>query len=117
MTEEIRKRMEDQGMDVAGALGRMMGNEALFVRIMKKFLDDQSFGKLKDALAQKDYDAAFEGAHALKGVAGNLGLNPVMEADIVILEKLRRKETEGLEADFEKLNMLYEETCEILKEL
>ena len=53
----------------------------------------------------------------MKGVAGNLGLKTVMEADIVILEKLRRKETEGLEADFEKLNMLYEETCEILKEL
>ena len=117
MTEEIIKRMEEQGIDVKGALGRMMGNEKLFVRIMKKFPNDASFGNLKAALEQKDYESAFEQAHALKGVSGNLGLRPLMEADIVVLEKLRHRETAGLEEDMEKLTAIYEETCGILNEL
>lgn len=117
MTEDIKKKMEEQGIDVKGALGRMMGNENLFVRIMKKFPDDASFGNLKEALEQKDYTAAFEQAHALKGVSGNLGLRPLMEADIVVLEKLRHHETAGLEEDMEKLTAIYEGTCEVLREL
>lgn len=120
MLDEVRGQLESCGVDVAGAMERMMGNEDLFFRMMKKFLEDTIFQDLKGKLMEKEYKAAFEYAHALKGVAGNLGLNSIMEADIVIVEKLRHytaESVQGIEADLEKLENIYLQVCEVLRKL
>ena len=49
----------------------------------------------KKALEAGDLDAAFEAAHALKGVTGNLALTPIYEPVQVVTELLRsRTETD-----------------------
>ena len=119
MVEELRIQMEACGIDVAGALERMMGNENLFFRMMNKFTEDTIFPNLKASLEEKDYSKAFEYAHALKGVAGNLGLNSVMEADAVIVEKLRNyteESVQGIEEDLVKLEGIYQQVMTVLKE-
>ncbi len=73
-----REVLEAGGIDVQGALDRMMGNEEL-ARLLGKFLDDTSFARLETALAEHDADAAFSAAHTLKGVAGNLSVTTVYE--------------------------------------
>ncbi|MDD5942775.1 Hpt domain-containing protein [Fibrobacter sp.] len=47
------------------------------------------FRKLKDSIAAKDLKAAFEAAHALKGVLGNLSLTPLYTSVVEITELLR----------------------------
>ncbi|SHK83420.1 Hpt domain-containing protein [Fibrobacter sp. UWH4] len=47
------------------------------------------FDKLKDSIAAKDLKAAFEAAHALKGVLGNLSLTPLYTSIVEITELLR----------------------------
>lgn len=74
-----REVLEAGGIDVQGALDRMMGNEKLLARLLGKFLDDTSFARLETALAEHDADAAFGAAHTLKGVAGNLSVATVYE--------------------------------------
>jgi HPt (histidine-containing phosphotransfer) domain-containing protein len=82
------------GANVEEGLGRCMNNEAFYLRLVGKVLDDASFGKLETALAAGDLTAAFEAAHALKGVLGNLSLTPIFEPASRLTELLR-SHTEG----------------------
>lgn len=67
-------RLKDAGIDVEDALSRFMGNEGLLERFLGKFLNDQNYSKLCDAIAADDIDAALTASHTLKGVSGNLSM-------------------------------------------
>ena len=59
--EAIRGNYED-------VLGRLH-SEALIRRFTLKFLEDQSYLQLKQALENKNYEDAFRGAHTERGVS------------------------------------------------
>ena len=59
------------GGNYEAVLGRLH-SEALIRRFALKFLEDQSYIQLKQALENKNYEDAFRGAHTLKGVCQNL---------------------------------------------
>ena len=65
------------GMDVDGALARLMGSEALLERLLGTFAVDGNMAKLE--AAQADVDAALEAAHTLKGVCGNLSMTALFD--------------------------------------
>ncbi len=117
MNEEIKEQMRAAGGNIEGALGRLMNNEKLYVRLLGKFKADANYQGLKDAVAQQQYEDAFNYAHALKGVAGNLGLDSLMNADIVIVEKLRSQNYEGLDADVVALTEAYDNIMEIVEKI
>ncbi|MDE6203763.1 MAG: Hpt domain-containing protein [Lachnospiraceae bacterium] len=102
MDEKFRKQMEENGADVNTTLKRFMGNEALYMKFIVKFLDDKNFDGIADSLAQGNYEGAFNSAHTLKGVAANLGLDPVSAGASRITELLRNKAPEDV--DVEKVN-------------
>ncbi len=49
------------------------------------------FDKLASSIEARDLDAAFDAAHALKGVTGNLALTPLYQAIFDITEFLRAR--------------------------
>ena len=77
------------GADTAQGLGRCMNNEAFYLRLVNMGLDDANFGRLEAAVQNGDRKAAFEAAHALKGVLGNLSLTPLYEPVSEMTELLR----------------------------
>lgn len=79
------------GADTDGALRRCMNNEEFYLKQVNKVLTGTSFDKLKEAVDNADFDAAFEASHALKGVCGNLGLTPLYEPISEMTEHLRTK--------------------------
>ena len=79
------------GADTDDGLSRCMGNEAFYFKLIGKVIDDKNFRALEDAVAAKDLDAAFDAAHSLKGVLGNLALTPVYEPVFEITELLRER--------------------------
>lgn len=79
------------GADVDDGLSRCMGNEAFYFKLIVKVVEDKNFQALEDAVAAKDLDAAFDAAHSLKGVLGNLALTPVYEPVFEITELLRER--------------------------
>lgn len=79
------------GADVDDGLSRCMGNEAFYFKLIGKVVEDKNFQVLEDAVAAKDLDAAFDAAHSLKGVLGNLALTPVYEPVFEITELLRER--------------------------
>ncbi|WP_455616889.1 Hpt domain-containing protein [Eisenbergiella sp.] len=80
------------GVDYDATLRRFAGNMALYLRVLGMLPNDKSLEKLGAAIDRGDLDSAFEAAHTLKGVAGNLGLTPLFEAVHTIVEPLRARE-------------------------
>ncbi|MBR3275481.1 MAG: Hpt domain-containing protein [Eubacterium sp.] len=101
--------LKEYGADVAEGLGRCMGNEAFYFRMIKLAAADTNVEKLKDALAQNDLQAAFEAAHALKGVMTNLALKPIADPVIGITEHLRAGEQMDYQPAMEIISSKFEE--------
>ena len=91
--------LKEFGADTEKGLTMCMGNEALYLKLVGSVPTEKSFDNLADALKKKDLDAAFDAAHALKGVLGNLSLTPLYEKASKITELLRARS----EADYEKM--------------
>ena len=83
--------LKNFGADTETGLARCMGNEALYLRLAASVVNEQGFDRLKEALEAKDYDAAFEAAHALKGALGNLSITPLYDKACEINELLRAR--------------------------
>ena len=77
MTSFCKQQLADAGMDVADALERLMGSEALLERLLQKFAADGNFQKLEQALDSRDQEGAVAAAHTLKGMCGNLSMEPL----------------------------------------
>ena len=88
--------LRDWGCDVDGALERMLGDEELYLECLSMLLEDEGFDALGAALEQGDAAAAFDCAHALKGVLANLGLTPLLDQVEKIVEPLRAGLIDGL---------------------
>ena len=83
--------LRDYGANVDEGLSRCMDNEGFYLKMVNMVFADTSLEKLKAALAANDLDAAFEAAHAFKGVTGNLSLTPLNEPVVEITELLRSR--------------------------
>lgn len=90
--DNFKEIFEAYGMDYDAVLRRFAGNITLYLRVLGMLPNDKSLEKLGVAIDSGDLDSAFEAAHTLKGVAGNLGLNPLFEAVNTIVEPLRARE-------------------------
>jgi HPt (histidine-containing phosphotransfer) domain-containing protein len=110
MESNYKQALINLKTDYEGALERFVGNDALYQKFLIKFLDDKNFSGLKMSIQQNDISAAFQYAHTLKGVVGNLGLNLLYTTTHPIVELLRQNQIEGtkelmiiLERDYEKI--------------
>ena len=83
--------LKQLGCETDDGLSRCMGNEAFYFKLIGKVIDDKNFQALEDAVAAKDLDKAFDAAHSLKGVLGNLALTPVYQPVYEITELLRER--------------------------
>lgn len=99
MDEKFKRQMEENGADVDTTLKRFMGKEAIYMKFVMKFAEDRSCKGIRDSLEKRDVAEAFNQAHALKGVSGNLGLTPVYDLAAQISDLLRGKQTEEVEID------------------
>jgi len=83
------EKLRQMGADVESGLTRCMNNEAFYLRLVEKCVSDVNFEKLKEAVEAGDLKSAFEAAHGLKGVLGNLSLTQIYDPVVEITELLR----------------------------
>jgi HPt (histidine-containing phosphotransfer) domain-containing protein len=64
-----------QKLETGASLDRLMGNKALYVKLLKLFIEDQGHAveKLRAAALAKDIRAAGLAAHSIKGTAATIG--------------------------------------------
>ncbi|MEG2957775.1 MAG: Hpt domain-containing protein [Christensenellaceae bacterium] len=102
--DNMLEKLKEYGADITGAMGRFLNDVDLYKTCFQICLEDEAFEKLGQAIAAMEYDNAFEYAHALKGITGNMGLMPLYQVIHCMVEDLRRKE-------YDNLQSLYAEIC------
>ena len=105
--------LRNYGADVDDGMNRCMNNEAFYLKMIGMALNDEGLKKLKSQLEEKNLDGAFETAHALKGVFGNLALTPIYEPINEMTELLRSR----TDTDYTKLMNEALDSLERLKSL
>ena len=85
-------KLKEYGADTEEGRARCMNNEEFYLKMVDLGLSDERFDSLKGVLEAGDLDAAFEIAHALKGVVGNLALTPIYKPVSRLTELLRTKQ-------------------------
>jgi len=121
MDEKFRKQLEENGADVEATLKRFMGKDELYVKFLGKFPADKNYANLGTNLEAGAFQEAYECAHALKGVVGNLGLTPLFEKVSALVEELRNKANADVDADranelWQQIRALYEQFDAIINE-
>lgn len=107
MEEQLEMELRENGAGVDAALNRFMGKRELYKKFLMKFKDDHNCESIVEHVKNQNYEEAFNSAHTLKGVAGNLGLDPIYKGASEITELLRGKQPE--EVDKEKVDATLEE--------
>ncbi|MDL2237581.1 Hpt domain-containing protein [Christensenellaceae bacterium OttesenSCG-928-K19] len=98
MNKQDQERLEQAGIDVAQGIGRVMGNEDLYVKLLGKFLQDKNYPDMVACIQNDNLQEAGVKAHALKGVSGNLGMNELQALSLAVERELKEgRQPEGLE--------------------
>ncbi len=104
------------GINYQSGIARFSGQEQLYEKYLKKFITDREFAGLCTAMEAKDYEAAFNSAHTLKGMIGNLSIDGLSEILAPLVEMLRGKsDLNGAQKQFLLLKTEYEAVIESLE--
>lgn len=117
MTEEIKNEMIEAGFDVEDALKRLLNNESLYEKFLKRFPDDPNFSALQDAVSNCEKEKAFDAAHTLKGLCGNLSINNILNLVSKQVEYFRADQWDEGVAMMDDITREYNRTVEILSKL
>ncbi|MBR2528467.1 MAG: Hpt domain-containing protein [Blautia sp.] len=113
--QELLDRLDLWGADVQGGMERFLYDEELYVKCIRRFAEDPAMEALKEAIQNKDRQAAYEAAHTLKGTSATLSLTPIYEAVKKIVDELNEDgDLTGFKEDFQKLKMSFQEYRSLL---
>lgn len=107
------ENLRNFGANVTEGLQRCMNNEQLYLTLVNRFLDQNTFPDLKAAILAHDLEKAFHIAHSLKGVIGNLSLSPLYDVIYQMTELLRNR----TETDYSNYIQRYELSYSMLAAL
>ena len=115
MTPAYNAALEAAGVDVADALARFMGSEALLEKYLRRFPEDPNYQALCQALGAGDAAGAFTAAHTLKGVCANLSLTRLLDPLSRQVECLRAGDLAGAAALAPETAAAYEDLRGLLR--
>lgn len=109
---ELEEFYKKSGSDFGAVLSRFCGDGEILEMFVKLFPDDPSYQRLSEAVAACDYPAVEQQAHALKGVAANLGFNRLQAACGDLVLAVRQDRNEAIPALFQTVGTLYQTMIE-----
>lgn len=121
MDDKFKEQLKEGGADVETTLKRFMGNEAIYQKFLGKFPADPNYANLGAKIEAGSFEEAYKCAHALKGVVGNLGLTPIYNRVSELVEELRNKAPEEVDAAranelWQEIKVVYEKFIGIINE-
>lgn len=105
--------MNITGLKAAGihyeeGLKRFANKPELYQKYLMKFFDDPTFAQLGSQLGEKNYPEAFQSAHTLKGMSGNLSMTDFYRSVCLLVEALRNGKTENIDEMYQDLCLIYD---------
>lgn len=108
--------LTNAGVDVKSGLERFVGNEELYARMLKRFLEEPSYGRLVKAVQEQDKSEALAASHTLKGLCGNLSFMRLFELFSNQVALMRADEWEKAVGMMSDINESYDAMTEAIKE-
>jgi len=84
-----------EGLDTRDGLGRVAGNRKLYLKLLRRFVEQQgtAAAQIANALERNEVSAAERLAHTVKGVSGNLGIRTVQEVAAQLEKEIATQRT------------------------
>lgn len=108
--------LTNAGIDVEDANKRFSGNAALFGKMLQKFLADQSYNKLLEALGNNSPKDVLAASHTLKGLCGMLSFTRLHALFTEQVSLLRADEYEKAIGMMSEISMNYEKITGAIRE-
>lgn len=108
--------LREYGADTDQGLGRCMNNEAFYLRMVEMTLADPRFAQLRGVVESGNLEQAFELCHALKGVVGNLALEPLFQPLSELTELLRSRTRMDYSALLTRIGERWEELARLAEQ-
>ncbi|MDE7063054.1 MAG: Hpt domain-containing protein [Lachnospiraceae bacterium] len=120
MNEKLEQELRDYGLAMDETLARFAGNKAMLLKFLLKFKDDPNYAQLNAHLEEGNYTEAYKSSHTIKGVAANLGLDPIRKPSSELTELMRNKQPEEVdpaqvEEQWKELKKQYARFVEIVE--
>ena len=116
MTEKQLHALSLRETDIPGAMRRFYGDEALYISCLDGFLYDPTLADLNTAVRNQAWDDAFTAAHALKGLAGNMGFVPLMHATGQLVVLIRGGRTREIAESMAQVNSSYRDITDAIRQ-
>ncbi|MCR4889775.1 MAG: Hpt domain-containing protein [Ruminococcus sp.] len=105
--------LKEFGANTDEGISRCMGKEDFYLMLVGKVINDKRLTALESQLKEKDLTAAFETAHALKGMYANLSLDPLTRPVSEMTELLRSRTDTDYTALLEEAKSQFEKLCSL----
>ncbi len=92
----VIEALRSWGCDIDGAMERFDDDEELFISFLSDVINEPAVEKLGIELKNHNISAAFDCAHLIKGLLGNMGITPLYDIAVRLVEPLRHGNDEGL---------------------
>lgn len=97
-----KEKLKAFGANTEEGITRCAGMEDFYLQMVEQSLSEARIPDLRSAIEKKDYTAAFETAHALKGIFSNLSIDPLLEPVGKLTEILRAAQKDGITSEKEQ---------------
>ncbi len=117
ISKEFCDELMTVGLNVPEMVERFMDREDMFLKYLAKFFEsaDSVVLELSAAAESEDHQNALFAAHALKGLAGNIGLNGVFLPAKKMVDDIRADDFSDFSEDFGKIQKMYYTAKDIVK--
>lgn len=105
------EKLREYGANVDEGLARCMNKEDFYITLVNMVVNDPKLTQLENQLAENNLDAAFQTAHALKGMYANLSLTPLSKPINEMTELLRGKTDTDYTALLNEAKVQFEKLC------
>ncbi len=113
----VKECYDSIGGNYEEAKARLM-DDTRIIKFLRMFTSDKSMQRITDALENKDYTEAFNGAHSLKGVSQNMAFAELSKAVEALTEDLRGgKSSENTMELYHKTREIYRTVMDTIQKL
>ena len=92
-------------LDLERVVALFMGKEEMYIKFLKKFPDNAAklLTDLHEAVKNNDHEKIEAAAHGMKGVAGNLGVQEVINYGTALMLDIRNNTPENIPEHYQKV--------------
>lgn len=108
---------QELDIDLVPALDRVVNNKALYIRLLKVFMEETYLDTAKKALEEGIYQEAEDAVHSVKGSAATLGMKQMEKNCHIVVAALRSEQITAAKEAFPEVEKEFSHICETIEKL